>query len=135
MTPLVVDANLGTEALEGLVINMLKAFKLDKDGDGKVTRAEIFQSLSELAPQFFNITDSVAEVRDLTISEFNHLCNVAALNLPDYPNVRAEAETVVVAALKVLGAGAELVAAITKLNATKPVPTSTAVEAAPAKKK
>jgi uncharacterized membrane protein YqiK len=133
MATISVGGHLDTVALEGLVLGLLKSLKLDKNGDGKVTKAEAFQSLSELAPQFFNISDVVAETRDLDSSEFQHLCNVAAMNMPDYPNLRAEAETVVSNALELVGSGAKLIAAITRLNATKPVPVVPAAPTNPVK--
>lgn len=114
-----VSSNLGTPALEKFILALLVALKLDKNSDGKVTATEAFQSVSELAPQFFNIGAAMDEGKDLDAGEFQHLCNVAAANMPDYPNVRAEAETVVSAALEVIGAGAKLIVAVTRLNKSK----------------
>lgn len=119
MKSIIISGSMDTVALEALILDLLKALKLDKNGDGKVSRAEIFTSLSELAPQFFNFNEAMAEARDLTTSEFNHLCNFAAANMPDFPNVRAEAETVVSASLNLVGSAAILVSAISRLNASK----------------
>ena len=118
--------HLGTTALERLIVKALKALKLDKDGNGKVTPGEIFSALTELAPEFFNISDIIDESRDLSGGEIQHLCNVAAANLPDYPNVRAEVEDLVKSILELAGCVTKVIVAYGKMN----VPAATTPKAA-----
>lgn len=122
---IVVNSKFGTASLEEFVVAALKASKLDRNADGNISSSEIFSAIGELAPQFFTFGDVIDEVRDLDSSEINHLCNVAAANLPDYPNARAEAETFVVAVLQWVGQSVLL------LNAYKQM-TKKEVPAAPA---
>lgn len=120
MNLLIIKADLGTQALEELVGKILQALKLDKNADGKISKAEIFASIAEIAPELFNLGDAIDEVRDLTQTEFQHLCSVAASKMPDYPNVRAEAETLISAIFEAVGATSKVISAVSRLNKTRP---------------
>jgi len=116
MTSITLAGHLNTVALESLIVKALRASKLDKDGDGKVSRSEIFAALADMAPEFFNFQSVIDEVRDLDNSELQHLINVATNNLPDYPNVRAEVEDFVKAILEMTGCLTRVIVAYKRMN-------------------
>lgn len=88
-------AGIGIENLKRAITSVFLNLKLDKDGDGKISRSEWVSGLLNLIPTLFNYEDLAIEARDLDKNEIKELIDHVGKSFPDYAGIPNEVEALI----------------------------------------
>ncbi len=103
MLTLNLAGNIGIEHLKTAISSIFSNMRLDRDGDGKISRSELINALLGLLPTFFDYEDISEEVRDLDQTEIKELIDYVGKNFPDYAGVPDEVEAIIRQMIKMIG--------------------------------
>jgi len=112
-------SELGVDSIKNFLKAVFERLRMDRDGDGKISKTEFVNAALQLLPEFFFHPNLLPELRDLTKAEISEIFAWVGEFFPDYEGLKDEIEVVIKAASKFAAASLNLVVAIKDLQNKK----------------